>query len=321
MNNKIIIIAGDPNSINSEIIFKTWKKINPNKKKKIILIGCYRLIKDQLNKLGIKVNLKKIKNINEHCEKKFLKIIDYSLNYKDCFNVQKKEASKYVKGCLSLAHKLSEKKIIKGFINCPVDKKLIVKKGIYGVTELIAKKSNIKNYSEVMMLYNKKLSVVPITTHIKIKEVFKKIKKTLIIQKLNTLNQYYKRLFKKSPRIAVLGLNPHNSEFSKDSEEYKEIIPAIKFLKKKINVSGPMSPDSFFLNEYKTYDVIVGMYHDQVLIPFKNIYKYNAINITLGLKYIRVSPDHGTATNIMKKNKANFISLTQCINFMNNLQK
>jgi len=172
-----------------------------------------------------------------------------------------------------------------------------------------------------MMLYNKKLSVVPITTHIKIKEVFKKIKKTLIIQKLNTLNQYYKRLFKKSPRIAVLGLNPHNSEFSKDSEEYKEIIPAIKFLKKKINVSGPMSPDSFFLNEYKTYDVIVGMYHDQVLIPFKNIYKYNAINITLGLKYIRVSPDHGTATNIMKKNKANFISLTQCINFMNNLQK
>ena len=63
------------------------------------------------------------------------------------------------------------------------------------------------------------------------------------------------------------------------------------------------------------------MYHDQVLIPFKNIYKYNAINITLGLKYIRVSPDHGTATNIMKKNKANFISLTQCINFMNNLQK
>jgi len=319
MNNKIIIIAGDPNSINSEIIFKSWKKINPNKKKKIILIGCYRLIKDQLNKLGIKVNLKKIKNINEHCGKKFLKIIDYSLNYKDCFNVQKKEASKYVKGCLSLAHKLSEKKIIKGFINCPVDKKLIVKKGIYGVTELIAKKSNIKNYSEVMMLYNKKLSVVPITTHIKIKEVFKKIKKTLIIKKLNTLNQYYKRLFKKSPRIAVLGLNPHNSEFSKDSEEYKEIIPAIKFLKKKMNISGPMSPDSFFLNEYKTYDVIVGMYHDQVLIPFKNIYKYNAINITLGLKYIRVSPDHGTATNIMKKNKANIISLTQCINFMNNL--
>ena len=319
MNNKIIIIAGDPNSINSEIIFKSWKKINPNKKKKIILIGCYQLIKDQLNKLGIKVNLKKIKNIDEHCKKKFLKIIDYSLNYKDCFNVQKKEASKYVNGCLSLAHKLSEKRKIKGFINCPVDKKLIVKKGIYGVTELIAKKSNIKNYSEVMMLYNKKLSVVPITTHIKIKEVFKKIKKTLIIQKLNTLNQYYKRLFKKSPRIAILGLNPHNSEFSKDSEEYKEIIPAINFLKKKMNVSGPMSPDSFFLNEYKTYDVIVGMYHDQVLIPFKNIFKYNAINITLGLKYIRVSPDHGTATNIMKKNKANIISLTQCINFMNNL--
>jgi len=75
--------------------------------------------------------------------------------------------------------------------------------------------------------------------------------------------------------------------------------------------------DTIFINQYKKYDVIVGMFHDQVLTPFKTIYKFNAINITLGLKYLRVSPDHGVAKDLIKKNKANPTSLLNCIDFIN----
>ena len=76
-----------------------------------------------------------------------------------------------------------------------------------------------------------------------------------------------------------------------------------------------------FLDNYKKYDVIVGMYHDQVLTPFKALYKYNAINITLGLKYLRASPDHGVATDLVKKFKANPTSLIECIYFFNRFKK
>ena len=320
MNSKILIICGDPNSINSEIIFKAWKQIPKLQKERVILIGNFQLLFDQAKKLRIKVPLRKIDNINEKNDKNFLNIIDYPLKYKKCFHVQNKDASKYVIGCLNLANKICTENKIKGFINCPIDKKLIKKKGIHGVTEFIAKKSRVKKYSEVMMLYNKQLSVVPITTHIKVVNISKNINKKVLIKKINTLNFYFKKIFKYKPIIAVLGLNPHNAEYEKHSEEVKQIIPAIKYLKKNVNIFGPMAADSFFNSDYKKYDVIVGMYHDQVLIPFKNLFKFDAINMTLGLKYIRMSPDHGTARNIIGKNLANNQSLINCINFLDRLK-
>ena len=84
-----------------------------------------------------------------------------------------------------------------------------------------------------------------------------------------------------------------------------------------LSVSGPLVADTIFIDDYKKYDVIVGMYHDQVLAPFKALFKFNAINVTLGLKYIRVSPDHGVAKNLVGKKKANPESLIKCINFVN----
>ena len=125
-------------------------------------------------------------------------------------------------------------------------------------------------------------------------------------------------MFKKNAKIGVLGLNPHNAELRKNSEEVDEIIPAIKNLKKLgYKVFGPLVSDTIFINNYRKYDVIVGMYHDQVLTPFKSIFKFKAINLTLGLEYLRVSPDHGVAKDIIKKNKANFQSLLECIKFIN----
>ena len=107
-----------------------------------------------------------------------------------------------------------------------------------------------------------------------------------------------------------------------NTEEVKKIIPAISILKKKgVNVTGPLVNDTVFIETYKKFNILVGMYHDQVLTPFKTLFHYNAINITLGLPYIRVSPDHGPAYNLIGKNKGNYLSLFHCVKFIYNLKK
>ena len=185
------------------------------------------------------------------------------------------------------------------------------------MTEFLANKCKIAKDGEVMMIRNNKLSVCPITTHINIKNVAPFIKSKKIINKTINIQNWFLKLFKKKPRIGILGLNPHNAELNVNSEEVKEIIPAIKKLKKKgFNIKGPLVPDTFIKN-YKNFDVIIGMYHDQVLTPFKSLFKFDGVNLTIGLKYLRLSPDHGVAKDIMKKNKANPSSLIDCIKFLN----
>ena len=121
-----------------------------------------------------------------------------------------------------------------------------------------------------------------------------------------------------NPRIAITGLNPHCESNYKTSEEDKIITPAIKFLiKKKIKVKGPFPADTIFMkDQLKKYDVIVGMYHDQVLAPMKSLYGFNAINITIGLPFIRISPDHGPNYSMLGKNLSNPKSLIQALKFL-----
>ena len=119
----------------------------------------------------------------------------------------------------------------------------------------------------------------------------------------------------------MLGFN-HCESISSFNEDEKIIKPAINYLKKlKLKISGPFPADTLFTkNNRSNYDVIIGMYHDQVLTPIKTLYEYDAINITIGLPFIRVSPDHGTATDIIMKKKANPLSLIKCIYFVNKLK-
>ncbi len=321
MNRKIIIITGDPNSINSEIIFKSWKKISNKLKKKIYFISNLELLKSQFRKLGYNCSVKKVKNINENFNDKTLKIIDVKLKFRDPFKVSHSDASKFVINCLNIGHKLALRKDVLGIINCPINKKLLNKKN-YGVTEFLAKKNSLKNKSEVMLIKNNKLAVSPITTHIDLKDVYKNVKKDLIIKKVKVINQWFIKNFRKKPKIGMLGLNPHNAELRNDSHEIKVIVPSISILKKaKINIYGPLVSDTLFINEYKNYDVIVGMYHDQVLTPFKTLFKFKAINITLGLKYLRASPDHGVASKLIGKKRADNSSLLECLNFFKKLSK
>ncbi len=319
MKNKILIVSGDPNSINSEIIYKSWKSLSANKKRNIYIITNYDLLKEQLKILKYPIKLTKVKNIEEKVFTNDLKILDVKLTFKDPYNVPFKSSSIFIKRTLNLAHKIASTGNVKGIINCPIDKKKLSMSN-QGVTEFLASKCKIKDNSEVMLIKGKKFSVSPITTHIRLKDVSKKINSNLIVKKLSTINEWFKIFYKKKPKIGILGLNPHNAELKKNSEEHKIINPAIKkAFKKGYKVTGPLVADTVFIKDYKNYDVIVGMYHDQVLTPFKTIFKFEAINITLGLKYLRLSPDHGVAKNILRKKIANSSSLKKCIEFLFNL--
>lgn len=322
MKRKIIIFTGDPNSINSEIIHKTWNKLDKKLKKRIYFISNYNLIKSQFKKLKYNTKINKVENIFDQEGSFNIKIIDVNLKFQNPFSVKKSIASKFIKNSLEVCHNLALKNYTQGFINCPIDKNLLNSRKKIGVTEYLASKCNIKNNKEAMLIYNKKFSVSPLTTHLDIKEISKKITPALIINKIQTLNQWYKKKLKKKPKIAVLGLNPHNAELRKNSEEKRIIIPTIKKLEKSgINIKGPFVADTFFMDSFKKFDLLIGMYHDQVLTPFKSIYKFDAINITIGLKYIRTSPDHGTAKTMIGKNKANPNSLIKCIDFINKSSK
>jgi 4-hydroxythreonine-4-phosphate dehydrogenase len=201
------------------------------------------------------------------------------------------------------------------FINGPISKKYFLKKEFLGITEYISEKFLTKK--TCMLIFNKKLSVCPITTHLPLKLVSKKITKKNIINKVALIDNFYKKNLQFKPRIAILGLNPHCESIHKFNEDEKIIQPSIKHLKKKYNVSGPYPADTIFLkNNRKNFDVIVGMYHDQVLTPIKTLYEYDAINITLGLPFIRISPDHGPNETMMGRNLSNPLSLLRAIKFL-----
>ena len=269
--------------------------------------------------MGIEVPIVKINKLEDIGKERKLFILDVPLKFKSLFSINLSNIKPYIFKCFNIAHNLAVNKKILGFINAPINKRIFNNKYL-GVTEYLSEKNKSKN-KEVMLIHNKKLSVVPLTTHIKIKNVTNKITFNLIKKKIITLNDFYLKLFKKKPKIAILGLNPHNDENKIESIENKIIKPAVIELNKmKIDIKGPFPSDTAFNGKnIISYDVIVGMYHDQVLGPFKALYGYDAINLTLGLKYLRLSPDHGTAQDIVGLNKANPQSLVNAINFLNRI--
>ena len=149
------------------------------------------------------------------------------------------------------------------------------------------------------------------------KLVAKKITKKNIKEKIVLIDNFYKKYLGVKPKIAVIGLNPHCESILRFNEDTKIIGPVVKSLKKKINVTGPFPADTIFLeNNRKKFDIIIGMYHDQVLTPIKTIFEYDAINITMGLPFLRVTPDHGPNEKMIGKNISNPISLIRSLEFL-----
>ena len=293
--NKILIILGEPNSTFSEILFKYFNSKNfSNNKKKIILIGSLSLLQEQkeMLKVSLKPNFKIITNIKEAQIKK-INIINISYINKKKFSKISSYSKKYITSCFKLGLNLIKNIDKTVLVNGPISKQHFLKKKYLGITEYISKKTKSKKH--VMLIYNDKIAVSPLTTHLPLKYVAKNITKKKIIENVIEIKKFYENVLHKKPKVAILGLNPHCETTDKFSEEKKIIIPAINFLKKiSLNIEGPFPADTFFLKKnINKYDVVLGMYHDQVLTPLKTLFNFNAINLTLGLPFIRISPDHG----------------------------
>ena len=315
--NPIIIVAGEPNSIFVEIFLKCLK--NKRYKSQIILIASYKLLKLQMKKLNYNFDIKLLNIDNfkkSELDKKKINLFNVDYKITKAFGKTSIKSKKYITNCFNLALKLLKLNISNKLINGPISKKHFLEKKYLGITEYLAKKTNIKKYA--MLIYNKELSVCPITTHLPLKLVNSKIKKKIIIEKITLIEDFYIKKFGIKPIIGVVGLNPHCESVHKYNEDEKIIKPTINILKKSGHmVSGPYSADTIFLKKNRTkFDVIVGMYHDHVLTPLKTMYEYDAINITLGLPFTRVSPDHGPNTNMLGKNISNPLSLIKAITFL-----
>ena len=314
----ILIVAGEPNSIFLEIFFKSI--INNSFKSPLILIASKDLLIKQMKSLGFdfKINL-----INENypnmskLDNKKINIINVNYNFKKSFEKISQKSNNYIAQCFKLALKIIKKNRYLKLINGPIVKKSFLNEKFLGITEYLAQKTKKKN-KVVMLIFNKRLSVSPITTHLALKDVHKHISKQKIYTHIKLITEFYKKNFRRKPKIAVTGLNPHCESNFKNCEEDAIIIPAIRNLKaKNFKVEGPFPADTIFIQEHlKKFDVIVGMYHDQVLTPMKTLFGFNAINITLGLPFVRVSPDHGPNSSMLGKNLSNPKSLIEALKFL-----
>ena len=321
MTKPIAIVLGEPNSIFSEIIFKLEKmkkKISP-----FIIIGNIDLMKKQSIYLNYNLNFNEIdKNFkNKELKKNTLSVININFFQKKEFETISSKSNEFIFNSFDVALELIRNKKVTGIINGPIAKETLLKGRFNGITEYLASKTKCLN-NEVMLIYNNKISVSPITTHIAVNKISISLNKKRIVNNVSTIFKFYKKYFKKKIKIGITGLNPHCFSIGKKNEEQLIIKPAIKILnKKKISVSGPISADTIFINNnIKKFDVVIGMYHDQVLTPMKTLFEHNAINITLGLPFIRISPDHGVAADIVGKNKANPQSLIECLKFFKKLK-
>ena len=312
----ILIISGEPNSVFLELFFKVLKK--DKIKSPIILISSKKLLTLQMQKLEFKKKIKllqvsKLKSYK--LDNKTINLIDVRYNPGKAFEKISKKSNIFIKNSFDLAFQIIKKNNIHKFINGPISKKQFLKNKFLGITEYISEKFQANN--TCMLIYNDTLSVCPITTHLPLKLVSKKINKKIISKNISLVNNFYEKKFNIKPRIAILGLNPHCESVHKYNEDEKIIKPIIQYLKNRYNVSGPYPADTIFLkNNRKKFDLVIGMYHDQVLTPIKTLFEYDAINITIGLPFIRVSPDHGPNESMLGKNKSNYLSLFNSIKFL-----
>tara|TARA_B110000008_G_C16957290_1_gene558718 strand:+ start:231 stop:1193 length:963 start_codon:yes stop_codon:yes gene_type:complete len=312
----ILLVAGEPNSVFFEIFFKSLK----NKfKSPLILIASEKIVKAHMKKFKF---IKKIRILDETKLKKYdldnnsLNLINVNYIHEKVFEKISNKSNKYIQNSFDTAFRIINSGLTEKFINGPISKKNFLNKKFLGITEFIASKFSSKK--NAMLIYNKDLSVCPVTTHLPLKFVSKKINKKIIVEKCLLINNFYKKNFDFKPKIAVLGLNPHCESISRFNEDEKILRPTIKYLRKlKLKIFGPYSADTIFIKKNRSeFDVILGMYHDQVLTPLKTLFEYDAINITLGLPFIRISPDHGPNEKMLGKNISNPLSLIRAIEFL-----
>lgn len=311
MNNniKIGITHGDINGIGYEIILKSLADPAIYNLCIPIVYGSSKIAAYYRRSLGLNLSFNLIKYAVEARPKRANLINVLNENFKIEPGTPTLMSGKAAYMSLERATEDLRKGFIDAIVTAPIHKKVIQSEQFTfpGHTEYFQNKFG--NAEPLMFLISEKLKVATLTGHIPINEITKYIKKDYILNKLRIINNSLLKDFGiNRGKIAILGLNPHASDNGLiGNEEENEIIPAIKEARnEKIMAMGPYPADGFFASlNYKKFDAVLSMYHDQGLIPFKLLSFDNGVNYTAGLSVVRTSPSHGTAFDIADKNLAN----------------
>lgn len=322
---------GDPAGIGPEIAVKSAERfIKINTPIKPVIFGSFEHIDYVLKsviKKDIPVNLIGRNSSLEYSYKNtHINVIDASSkSYQSLkYGEINPEYARDVESFISAAVDFSLDGRISGFATAPINKEMMIKGGAKfgGHTELLGYLTSSKNY--LMLFYSKKLITVLATIHIPLVAVSKSISKDSLRNIIKiSISSMTNDFGIRSPKIAVLGLNPHAGENGEIGTEEKDIISPVitEFKNNGFFIDGPFPSDSFFAKVYKGYDLIVAMYHDQALIPFKLLSFNEGVNVTIGLKIVRTSPVHGTAYNIAGKNLADSNSMKESIKLAYEISK
>ncbi len=317
--NSFVFSSGDINGIGPEICIKTFNRIyNPSVR--TLTFVCPANIFENLVD-NVKPNFKfKITNNAANISPEFVNIINLK-NARQSLGKPTKSSGKTSYESILKSLEIINKGKAEALITAPISKYAFSLAGIDfpGHTELLASKYNVSDF--VMFFISRSIKVGLVTIHEPVKSVAKNITKIKLRKTINVMRKSLHIDFGKSnSTIAVLGLNPHAGENGKIGLEEMNIIAPV--IEEYDNVEGPFVPDAFFGNQlYKKFDAVIGMYHDQVLIPFKMLQFYKGINFTAGLPIVRTSPDHGTAFDIAGKYIANETSIFEAFKWAEKILK
>jgi 4-hydroxythreonine-4-phosphate dehydrogenase len=277
---KILITQGETRGIGPEVVLKVLASFTPPEDVDITILGDPEILAKTAADLGLPV----------------------------AGNIEAVKGESIALAALERAAELAMEGRADAIVTAPVHKALLKAAGFTfpGQTEFFATRFGAKSHA--MMLATDDLRVVPVTTHLALRDVPDVLTRELIADRIETVAASLIRDFGiENPRIAVLGLNPHAGEEGHfGDEEAKLIAPVIESGRAKgLDLIGPLPADAAFLPRARAaYDAIIGMYHDQVLGPFKALSSGHGVNVTVGLPVIRTSPDHGTAMDIAGKGVA-----------------
>ncbi|MBI5740344.1 MAG: 4-hydroxythreonine-4-phosphate dehydrogenase PdxA [Nitrospirae bacterium] len=314
---KIAITMGEPGGVGPEVIVRALYHSGIRRRCNPLVIGSAEIMRQavRLTKLPLEINPVTAPSKSKP-ERGRIDVIDIKSRFpfKKC--APSKNAGAAVAGYIRRAVGLALSKEVDAVVTAPISKESLKMAGYKwpGHTELLAELTNTKDFA--MMFVSDKLKLILCTIHIRLRDVPGRINEKLVRKTINLAERGMRMLGVADPRIAVAGLNPHAGESGiLGKEESAAISPAIKKARAGgTHVSGPYPPDVIFHRAYNgEFDMVVCMYHDQGLVPFKMIAFDTGVNVTVGLPVIRTSPDHGTAFDIAWKGKANPASMIEAI--------
>lgn len=310
---------GEPSGAGADILLKAWSEIASNLPPIVVLDDPNRL-EAAAHHLGIDLTIVTVQSPADalNIQKTDLPVwpLEHSVPYAPGHPTP--DTAPAVIEALDRAVDAATTQDVAGIVTLPIQKDILYAAGFAypGHTEYLAARSGAP--CGVMMLAVEGLRVIPVTIHEPLHSVSQMLTSDMIIQTADTALKDLKHKFSiEAPRLVVAGLNPHAGENGTiGQEEIDYIVPAVKELQTRgWSVTGPFPADSLFHADARsTFDAALCMYHDQALIPLKTLDFWGGVNVTLGLPFIRTSPDHGTATAIAGKGIARTDSFTAAVN-------